>query len=141
MKQIIDNFSKEYAFLSNFYPSEVEFDGVIYPTVEHAFQAAKTLNPTEREMVLLAKTPGQAKRVGRTVTLIDDWDDIKFSVMYDLVRQKFNNIVELKNKLIATGTEILVEGNTWGDTYWGICRGIGENKLGEILMRVRIKLK
>jgi len=138
---MIDNFHEEYSFLSNFYPSEVKFDRVVYPTVEHAYQAAKTINITEQNIILKQETPGRAKRAGQNVHLREDWDYIRFAVMEDLVRQKFKNHVELKNKLIETNSNELVEGNTWGDTYWGVCRGVGENNLGLILMKVREELK
>jgi len=133
----IKDFSKEYSFLSNFYPSEVEIDGMKYPTVEHAYQAAKTFNSTEREMILKQETPGKAKRAGKKVHIRLDWEGIKISIMYYLVRQKFKNDVELKNKLMNTENEKLVEGNTWGDTFWGVCRGVGENHLGKVLMKIR----
>lgn len=134
---MINNFRGKYAFLSNFYPSVVEVDGIEYPTVEYAFQATKTFNSVEREFILKQKTPGKAKKAGRKVKIRPDWEEIKTSIMFYLVRQKFKNDVKLKNKLIATKDEELVEGNNWGDTFWGICRGVGENHLGKILMKVR----
>ena len=137
---MIDNFTKEYAFLSNFYPSKVIYEGIEYDTIEHAYQAAKTLNPSEREFVRMQTTPGRAKRIGQKVHIREDWEDVKIGVMLDLIRQKFKNELRLKNKLLATGTEKLVEGNTWGDTFWVICNGIGFNNLGKILMKVRNEL-
>jgi ribA/ribD-fused uncharacterized protein len=133
---MIDRFSGEYAWLSNFWPSPVTVGGRTYPTVEHAYQASKTTNEAQRRAVADAPTPGQAKRAGRHVTLREDWDGIRLGVMYKLVRQKFGD-AELARRLLATGDELLVEGNTWGDAFWGVYQFRGENHLGKILMRVR----
>lgn len=133
----IVEFRGEYRFLSNFYPAEVELDGKEYPSVEHAFQAAKTLNPLSRARIHVCETAGGAKRLGKTVPLREDWEEVKIDVMTNLVTQKFSRHPELKEKLLATGDRELVEGNWWGDTFWGVCRGTGENHLGKILMQVR----
>jgi len=131
----ITSFSEENRFLSNFWPCVVKIEGIEYPSVEHAYQAAKTLNVAEREEIALL-TAGQAKRRGYRVLLRDDWESIKLGVMEDLVRQKFIDRV-LREKLLATGDEELIEGNDWGDKFWGVCDGEGENWLGKILMKVR----
>jgi ribA/ribD-fused uncharacterized protein len=133
-------FSGPFRWLSNFYPAPVSLSGVEYPTVEHAFQAAKTLDDEERATVLSESSPGKAKRVGQTVTLRTDWDDVKLDVMEDLVRQKFSGSAELKEKLLETEGVDLEEGNTWGDTYWGTVDGVGQNHLGTILMNIRTEL-
>ena len=139
---MIEKFDGEYAFLSNFSPSEIEYEGIIYPTVEHAFQAAKTMDMAERQRIANLSTPGEAKRAGRRVALRPDWETIKDDVMYNCLCAKFK-IPELREKLIATRKEWLVEGNTWHDNYWGDCscekcRNIrGRNVLGETLCVVR----
>ena len=126
-----------YRFLSNFYPTRVVYgDGWIYPTVEHAFQAAKTTDPTWQAHIRHATTPGDAKRLGRRAPLRPDWEADKQRVMYELLLQKFQH-PSLRAQLVATGEEELVEGNGWGDTYWGVCRGVGENHLGKLLMQIR----
>ena len=133
-------FEGQYKFLSNFYPSEVEFEFVKYPTVEHAYQAAKTCDYQQRMKIQQAITPGAAKRLGRSVTLRENWDSIKFQIMLDLVTQKFSKppfSIWLKN----TGDSYLEETNWWGDTYWGVCKGKGKNRLGAILMYVRQNLQ
>ncbi len=130
----------KYRFLSNFYPAEVEWNGIKYPTVEHAYQAAKTLNPKEVELIRTATTPGKAKQLGKVVTKIPGFDILKIDVMRVLLYQKFD-IPELKQKLLDTGDENLVEGNNWKDTFWGVYNGYGENHLGRLLMEVRAKLK
>lgn len=137
---MIGPFRGEYAFLSNFYPADVVLDGVLYPSVEHAFQAAKTLDPAERRAIQHARTPAEARRMGRRVNLRPDWEVVRCDVMYDLVRQKFRRHSGLARRLLATGQEELVELNTWGDTFWGVCGSRGENRLGKILMAVRAEL-
>ena len=127
-------------FLSNFYPSPIVLDRITYPTVEHAFQAAKTDDRLERERIAGLPTPGAAKRAGRKVSLRPDWEQVKVGIMVELVRRKFAD-PDLAGKLLATGDEELVEGNTWNDRFWGVCRGTGRNELGKVLMRVRAELR
>ena len=138
--KIIDSFHGEYAFLSNYYDSPIFYDGILYPTVEHAFQAANTTVFIQRIIIANKKTPGQAKCAGRKVTLRDNWDDIKLYIMKELIILKFTN-PKLKSALLNTKDAELIERNTWNDTYWGICNGIGENHLGKILMEVREMLR
>jgi hypothetical protein len=138
---MIDKFDgTEYKFLSNFYASEVKLGDITFPTVEHAFQAAKTLDIEERLMIKEASTPGIAKTMGRHVILRSDWEEVKISVMEDLIRQKFRNPI-LREKLLSTKHEILVEGNYWHDTFWGVCNNVGENNLGKILMKIRAEIQ
>ena len=137
---MIDSFTGENRFLSNFWPAEVELDGMIFPTVEHAYVAAKTLDMEERRKIQAVATPGQVKRLGRKLVLRPDWEDVKLFVMEDLVRQKFQH-ADLRQLLLATGDQELVEGNTWGDTFWGVCFDVGLNHLGLILMEVRDECK
>ena len=128
------------AFLSNFYPSPIMVEGTLLPTVEHGYVFLKTLEPVERCLVVLARTPGDAKRLGRKLTLRHDWEVVKLDVMRGLLRQKFQH-AELAEQLLATGDEELVEDNDWGDTFWGRCRGEGLNWLGRLLMEVRAELQ
>ena len=139
--QPITSFRSQYAFLSNFYPCRVLLDGVTYGSVEHAFQAAKTVNPVERERIQRCSTPGAAKRLGREVVLRPEWERIKLGVMKELVRQKFTHDPRLRAQLLKTYPHPLVEENTWGDRFWGVCGGVGENHLGRILMEVRADLR
>lgn len=136
---MIVSFSGAHRWLSNFAPVEVVLDGEVYPTVEHAYVAAKTLDLGVRAAVRALKTPGEAKRFGRTFKLRPDWDDVKLEVMESLLRQKFLQL-PYRQLLIETGDTPIVEGNTWGDTFWGVCRGIGHNHLGELLMTIRAEL-
>lgn len=137
MSNPITSFVGEYRWLSNFWPTPVEMDGETYPSVEHAYQAAKSEDPEYRRLVREQKSPGAAKRAGRRGRrLRADWDSAKLSVMHELVSKKFEDQV-LRGKLLATGDAELVEGNDWGDRFWGVCRGKGNNHLGRILMSVR----
>lgn len=114
-------------------------DGLEYPSVEHAYQAAKTLNVYERDRIRKCRFPGLAKAAGKSVTLRYDWDSVRLSTMEHLVRQKFS-AQPLRQQLFETGDAELIEGNTWGDTFWGVFNGEGENHLGKILMKVREEL-
>jgi len=151
MDYIIKFDGTDNAFLSNFYPSEIEVDRFpldedlgevkIYPTSEHAFQAAKTHNQKDRDLILLAATPGAAKRMGRQISLRGDWEDVKNEMMLFCLRKKFE-AKDLRDKLLGTGDSILVEGNKWHDSHWGVCycekcKGVGKNMLGKLLMKVR----
>lgn len=134
----IEQFSGSNRFLSNFFPCLVSLNGVDYASVEHAYQAAKTLDAEERETVRQMPTAGKAKRAGKKVTLRADWPEVKISIMADLLRQKFgNNNASLRAELLSTGNSELIEGNNWGDQFWGICNGVGRNELGKAIMRVR----
>ena len=137
MPNIIGTFDGEYAFLSNFYESPISIDGLLYPTVEHAFQACKSLSREERLDIANSQTPGIAKRKGRKVVLRRDWEEVKDNVMEFCLKKKFLYCLDLKEKLLATEDATLIEGNTWGDTYWGVCNGVGKNTLGQLLMKVR----
>lgn len=137
---MIDSFSGKYRWLSNFWPVVIVLDGLTYPTVEHAFQAYKTVDEGQRRAIRNAKTPGEAKRLGREVTLRPDWDNLRVPFMTKLIRQKFTENEDLRKRLLNTGFEHIEEGNTWGDTFWGTVDGVGENHLGKIIMQIRDEL-
>ena len=143
---MIDTFDGDFAWLSNFYHSPFSDGEFTYPTMEHYFQAAKTLSMEEFCDIVAASTPGQAKRLGRKVQLRPDWEHVKEQVMLTGVRLKFSQDPVLREKLIATGDEFLEEGTLWHDNEWGNCRCAncahitGRNKLGKILMQVRDEL-
>lgn len=123
--------------MSNFWPSEVTLDGVVYATVEHAYQAAKSIDPAKREIVRDMPQPAMAKRAGRRLKSRTDWEQVKVGVMRALLAEKFAPGTRLAAQLDATGDVVLEEGNTWGDTFWGVCRGTGLNTLGRLLMEIR----
>lgn len=140
----IDRFRGEYAFLSNFYTAPIVVAGITFPTVEHAFQAAKLPLDYPKRRAVQAEiarypTPAEAKRAGRMRLLRDDWKHVHLSMMRVLLAAKFQHPA-LRARLLATGNEPLVEGNDWGDTYWGRCRGTGRNMLGVLLMELRAEL-
>lgn len=137
---MIDSFEGDYAFLSNFAPSPIWGPRDLpCATVEHAFQAAKAMSYMEALQVVKMPTPGKAKRAGRQVTLRPDWNESRINWMRLFVHRKFE-IPLLRDLLVSTEDHELVEGNNWNDTFWGVCRGKGENRLGQILMEVRSKL-
>jgi ribA/ribD-fused uncharacterized protein len=136
---IINSFQGKYAFLSNFYPATLEYNGTLYPTSEHAYQASKTNSKLDRDYIASRPTPGQAKKAGQFVQHRPYWEDVKVPIMREIVYLKFAMVhnEHLKKMLLATEDVQLVEGNTWGDVYWGVCKGQGANLLGKILMQVR----
>lgn len=141
----IDNFDGEFAFLSNFYPSPI-VDGIEFPTVEHYFQAHKTIRYNDFKKIAAAGSPGLAKRLGRSIDLRADWEEVKLPTMKNALRLKFADPT-LRAKLIATGDAELIEGNLWHDNTWGDCRCArcldipGQNQLGKLLMEVRSLVK
>lgn len=137
MPEAINSFRGEYSFLSNFYPAPTEYQGIIYPSAENAYQASKTLGDRKP---FESMTPTAAKRVGRQVVLRPDWDTVQVGVMRKVVFSKFSRNPDLAKLLLATGSAELIEGNTWNDTFWGVCKGKGENHLGKILMDCRKQL-
>ena len=136
----IDSFDGDFFFLSNFFPHSIMYMGKIWKTSEHAFQGAKTLDESEQETIRRQITPGQAKRKGRKITLRPDWENIKVSVMREILKIKFSDPV-LAQMLLDTGDNELIEGNDWGDTFYGRVNGVGENWLGRILMEIREELR
>jgi len=140
---MIDNFTRQYEFLSNFYPCHIEFEGKSYNSVEHAYQAAKTTDPQKKEEIR-AVGPRHAKKLGKTVPLRSDWESIKMDIMHYLLQQKFKTGSPLADLLLQTGTQDLIEGNAWGDRFWGQTKSggkwVGKNHLGRLLMLVRQEL-
>jgi ribA/ribD-fused uncharacterized protein len=129
----------------------VEFLGLTFPSIEAAYQAAKTDNKQEREQFVYVNG-GEAKRLGRTLKLRGDWEKVKNNVMFYLTFQKFSKHLELRKSLMATGERSLIEANNWKDTYWGVhfefdtpsnlwVNKGGDNTLGTMLMTVRAALK
>lgn len=136
MEKAIRQFRGDFFFLSNFYNCPVAYKQLSYTNNEAAFQAQKCVSDTER-IQFTKLSPSEAKRLGRRVSLRKDWEDVKVSIMEEVVRAKFTQNAELADKLLATGDAHLEEGNTWGDRVWGTVNGIGANQLGIILMKIR----
>lgn len=140
--KIIDNFKDpQYSFLSNFYPSKFYYQGYTWDTVEHAFQAEKTILRKESDKIRLAPTPAAARKLGKAINLRCGWNDLKITIMRDLVYQKFSQNPIIAQQLLDTGDTFLVEKNNWGDRFWGQTNGVGKNWLGRILMETRDHLR
>lgn len=138
-------FIGEYHWLSNSYPSLIIFEGIKYPTVEHAFQAMKSTDVSIRQMIANLSSPGEAKKYGKKIDIRPDWDQVKVTVMHKLLEAKFE-YPGLKKRLQATRDIELVKGNYWHDNFWGRClckrcrndpKIVGRNMLGNILMSIR----
>jgi ribA/ribD-fused uncharacterized protein len=136
------SFLENIFFLSNFYITRISFNGEIYSSVEHAFQAEKTENRSFKNRIKLANTPAEAKKIGRQSPLRHGWKKMRVVIMKDLLFEKFK-YKELLIKLHDCSTGIITEGNTWHDNFWGICKcsncNGGKNVLGKLLMHVRKK--
>jgi len=141
--------SEEHKFLSNFYLCEVEFVGIIYPSVEHAYMSAKSNEEVEIDGVkynwkkycaLPTVSPGKIKSESRFVTLVDNWDYLRMHIMHVCLLNKFSK-PDMRARLLATGDQNIQEGNWHGDRFWGVDLrenpNVGENHLGRLLMEIR----
>ena len=148
---VIDEFRGKYFFLSNFYVKPVYYNSEWYRSSEHAFQAQKATNEKDRKYIADAETPAISKQraheVGlQSIKLLNHWNDIRMMEMYKILQCKFTDDI-LAKKLIETGDALLIEGNSWGDRYWGKVRDSktgewkGENFLGQLLMKVRNEIR
>lgn len=131
---------------SNFHPTSVSYEGLTYPSSEHAFQASKTLDHDLRMYILRLPTAAASKKAGGAISIREDWDAIRFRVMEEILRVKFSFDSKPGNILMHTGNVLMVEGNYWHDRTWGQCycpRHIweGENHLGKLLMKIRGELQ
>lgn len=136
----IKGFFGEYRWLSNFYLCPIKGKTHVYPSSENAYQAAKVSEKNRIDFVSIS--PAQSKKLARSYDIdINEWDSKKLDVMYWVIKAKFTQNLDLKKKLIETGEKYLEETNYWGDTFWGVCKGKGENHLGKILMRLREEFK
>lgn len=134
---VINSFTGEYRWLSNFQQSPISYSKYTFPTVENAYQAAKCKNVDDM-IDFTIMSPGEAKRQGRLLNpMIDNWDNIKLNIMRKLINLKFSTGSYLSDKLIETGDIEIIEGNTWNDVYWGVCNNKGENHLGLLIMKQR----
>lgn len=115
------------------------YEDLSFYSAEAAFQSAKSTDLNIRKQ-FCGLSPKQAKKMGRAIRLREDWEEVKDQVMYDILKSKFSN-ERLRQLLLQTGNKELIENNSWNDTYWGVCNGKGQNKLGKLLMQVREELK
>ena len=137
---MINNFTGKHNFLSNFYTVPISFEGIMFPSVEHAYQAAKSLDEEVRLRIMRIGSAGQAKRAGKKVILRPNWESLKLDIMLELLRRKFY-FKDMQQMLLDTGEDEIVEENYWKDTFWGTCNGVGENHLGKLLMKIRQELR
>lgn len=139
---MISRFRGEYSWLSNFYLTPVTYEGVIYKSVEHAYMSAKSDIPSWKIFCMNEENPGKVKKESKKITLVKNWDEIKYDVMKKCLFSKFRKN-PLRQKLLDTGDQQIIEGNTWGDTYWGydINMQMGKNNLGKLIMKIRKKLQ
>lgn len=135
---MIDNFTGKNYFLSNFSHSKIKMNGLTFNNGEAAFHSHK--DPS-RVSEFVGLNPSAAKKLGRSVKLREDWEEVKDHIMYQVTVAKFSQNTHLKERLLATGDKDLVEGNNWNDKYWGVCDGEGKNMLGRILVLTRNYLK
>lgn len=136
----IDSFKGNYEFLSNFAPCYIRYEGVLYTSVECAFQAAKVSDINIKKQIAQL-TPKDAKKYGKKVKLRSDWNNVRIDIMRDLLKIKFNDDhFGYRQKLVNTGDSYIEEGNKHHDTFWGVCNGIGENHLGKLIMEIREEL-
>lgn len=138
---MIKEFKDEYAWLSNFYLCKIIINGLQYPSVEHAFQAQKSNDPNWKIYCRETINPDKLKIVSKKIDLIENWNNIRESIMFECLKQKFNQ-EPFKTKLIATKNMRIQEGNTWGDKFWvvDLNTGKGENRLGLMIEKIRIEL-
>lgn len=139
--KVIDSFRDKYEFLSNFYPCRVDYEGKSFGSTEQAYQYYKTLDPYFREKIFNS-SPSKSKKITKEkdFPIREDWSQIKLGIMEDLLRIKFKN-PNLRDLLLKTGNSFIIEGNTWNDTFWGVCNNIGENNLGKLLMKIRDEIR
>lgn len=139
---MITRFRDKHAFLSNFYRSPVKAYGVLFPTAEHAFVAAKLQNPNTKQLLGIRNlySPTDARSYGRHIKLRPDWEQVKVDMMRIILERKFYPD-EMCQKLLDTGDQELIEGNYHGDYFWGKCKvgteWKGRNQLGKLLMEIR----
>lgn len=139
---VVYGFFNDFRFLSNFHIVEIPFDGLTYWSTEAAYMSAKTHDPEIKQALAATRMPSQAKKIGRQLVLRPDWEDVKLGIMEAVNRVKYitgpsDETKMLGEMLKVTNPAVLVEANWWGDTYWGECKGFGQNNLGKVLMKIR----
>lgn len=149
--KMINSFYGRWAFLSNFYPSPLTWEGITYPTAEHAYNAGKTTNRARRWALAEAADPTKARKLGRNLELRPGWEEVRYEVMREVLRAKFTRNPQRVAALLSTGDAVLIEGQSvgdrWHDQHWGDCycgrpkcAPPGANHLGWMLMGLRAEL-
>lgn len=140
---MIEQFTDEYRWLSNFAPCKIVLDGIEYASTEHAYMSAKSEDPAWKEYCRTEPSAGKVKTKSYQVKLIDNWDlYLKYVTMYRILEQKFT-LPHYRELLLATGDQYIEEGNMHGDMFWGVCMKttLGKNILGHMIMSIRSKLQ
>jgi ribA/ribD-fused uncharacterized protein len=140
---MITYFKDEYSWLSNFEKVKIYYEGRLYPSVEHAYIAQKSNDEAWKHFCTSTKySAGNLKKVSKEIDLRDDWEDVKVFIMYDLLKLKFTQ-EPFRTKLLETEDMEIIEGNWWGDTFWGVDVNTdeGENVLGRLIMKIRSEIK
>jgi ribA/ribD-fused uncharacterized protein len=138
---------KPYGALSNLYRRELVFEGQVFPTSEHAYQAGKARKPEVRQWLMAAPTPALLAMAAHGLYYWDispGWSSLKFDRMRAVLRAKFGQHPDLAELLLSTGNARLVESATVDskvNRVWGEVKGVGQNMLGIILMEVREELR
>lgn len=149
-------FQGPWAPIDNFFFCPIKYRGILWPTSEHAFAAMKSDDPEVWPRMAQIRDPGEAKAWGRSLRLRENWDEVKFGFMWEILEVKFLSRLSPRNRppdfplwtarerLRETGTKRIWEGNSWGDQIWGMTLEgdtfVGQNALGEMLMRIRESL-
>lgn len=137
--KVIAGFRGDYRWLSNFERCDILYKGILYKSSEAAYQAQKTNNIKAR-YIFSKLDARESKTLGYIIKIREDWDDVKLQIMEEICRIKFN-LPQFKAKLVATGNSEIIQSNYWGDIFWGVCDGVGENNLGKIIMKIRSEIK
>jgi len=142
-KDIFKN-QKEFKFLSNMYLCKIEYNNYIFPSSENLYQFMKIPDELKDKYIDIYTnvSPEKSKWISRKNPIREDWDKIKINVMYNVLKLKFNQHKDLKEKLIQIEGPI-IEWTTWNDTFWGIDLKTekGNNWLGKLLMQLRNEYK
>lgn len=139
----IPYYETSFFVFSNFSSHAVVYKNILYPTAEHAYHASKFDDEKIKNEILNAKSPLEAYKIGKLnkSKRISNWDEIKINVLYEIIKEKVNQHIEVKEALLSTGNNEIVEVNP-NDSFWGNGKdGKGENQMGKILMRIRSELQ
>lgn len=135
--------TKEHRWLSNMWPAKLIIAGIEYNSSENAYQAFKYISDTQRRYIAKL-TPAHSKHYSKENPLTNPlFEARKVEIMRQALYAKFTQNPDLRDRLTSTGDLILVEGNWWGDLFWGVNKdtGLGQNNLGVLLMEVRSALR
>ena len=137
-QETIGSLTGRWEALCNWFTATVYHKGKSYPSVEHAFQAAKAGDDSvAAEAIRVARTPKEAHALGRALPLPSDWERRKLALMRQLLRDKFRRDPALRERLLRTESKNLIAGNDYGEVTWGVSGGRGSNELGKALMALR----